>query len=299
MSYNDFDSEFYESGWPRRAFGSWQSTADDGLSIGLGMSPSFGSRYTRIGDGPGGDLYDSYQSFPNNNPIYKNWSSVYSNFNKEYVRNAEDNKMSFVGVSIYTNGILAFGDSKSTLKDPLGNMYEQEGRNVKKIVCGKDYIIVMHGINQYHKNSKDGILYNLETLVEDYANENSYLETLFLVLGEINKCSENLGSQYGFIVASMDEKGYFLQECKILDGIISFKEKIYGENSCWSGHTYYIQITKRPRIQDVYNGFEEMKNNIRESYEYVEKFGRYNPVGYPFHFFLLTNDGISERIVEE
>ena len=84
-----------------------------------------------------------------------------SNKNKE---RQEDELMSFTGVMLLDDCIMAFGDSKGTRVDASGNKYEETGRVVQKVFRYDECLLVTSGLNE--------VSFNDSTMrIEDYIND--------------------------------------------------------------------------------------------------------------------------------
>ncbi len=84
-----------------------------------------------------------------------------SNKDKE---SQEEKSMSFAGVMLLDDCIMAFGDSKGTQVDASGNKYEETGRAVQKVFRYDDCLLVTSGLNE--------VSFNDSTMrIEDYIND--------------------------------------------------------------------------------------------------------------------------------
>lgn len=76
----------------------------------------------------------------------------------------EDASMSFTGVMLLDDCIMAFGDSKGTRVDASGNKYEETGRTVQKVFRYDECLLVTSGLNE--------VSFNDSTMrIEDYIND--------------------------------------------------------------------------------------------------------------------------------
>ena len=86
------------------------------------------------------------------------------------------NSMSFVGMTICDDGIVAFGDSKGTIRDALGNSKEDTKRgNIQKVFKNNHYVLVTCNANTFFDESNFNI--NIENFMLDNINNyNNYFD---------------------------------------------------------------------------------------------------------------------------
>lgn len=75
-----------------------------------------------------------------------------------------DDEMSFVGMMILDDGVLAFGDTKGTRKFADGTMRCEEGRIVQKVFIYDGILLMTHGLNEV--SFGNGVI-----RMEDYIND--------------------------------------------------------------------------------------------------------------------------------
>lgn len=76
----------------------------------------------------------------------------------------DENSMSFTGIMLLDDCIMAFGDSKDTRVDASGNKYEEAGRIIQKVFRYNDCLLVTSGLNEVSFN-------NSTMRIEDYIND--------------------------------------------------------------------------------------------------------------------------------
>lgn len=87
-----------------------------------------------------------------------------------------DNDMSFVGIIVMNDGLIAFGDSKGSLRDMNGKFYEDMGRQVQKVFWYGKKMLVTHGINQIKLH--DDRMCNLEDYINDCIDNEMSLDDM-------------------------------------------------------------------------------------------------------------------------
>lgn len=201
-------------------------------------------------------------------------SSIDKNMRKDL------NNMSFVGLAICKNGIIGFGDSKSSRFDELGNLVEDIRKiPVQKVFKTNNYILAICGNNQLSIN---GVLINIEDWLN--ANLNEFTNPLDLLSECLTLLSNNpsVPTGYTFFIGCKDNRGYYTQCVEIINGqlIISFKQ--YNHTRFNNVHFYTMhasdwEYTNLP--------VEISSLKIKEKFEWLietaNKIGTYNPVGLP------------------
>lgn len=227
---------------------------------------------------------------------YCGFTSAYNNPKQK--KNMEDTQMSFVGVNMYNDGLIAFCDSKATKIDALNNPVEDKNRSAKKMLFGKDYILLCFNTNQYFFN-ENGIetVKNIEDYLEPKVKEYSYLELLFLLNEEINLNSQNYSNSYAFLICPQDPQGRCYLSAEITKGRVNFGKRERKSRYCWGGTGFYHRAARDPIAEKVENGYIELREGIRCLYEQAEKYGTYNPVGFPFHFAIQTEEVVRVETV--
>lgn len=200
-------------------------------------------------------------------------------YNKTIERNKND--MSFVGLLKCKEGIVAFGDSKSSLNDGNGTLYEEQGRITRKVFKNDKFIFVTFGSNKYIINNKEDNLENLldRELLNGTSDAKSYFENLYNKLGETFKTWPK--EIYRFIYGEKENNEYFLYSIIINnEGIIY--EDILKTTNCI--HNTTPMCPSSIKINQ-YVAINLLKDNARTLVETVITLGNcfleYNPVGSP------------------
>lgn len=126
--------------------------------------------------------------------------------------------MSLVGIFLFPDAVMAFGDSRGTLKDELGNMREEKGRTVQKVFRYSDIIITTFGCNTVMIDGR-------RTFMEDYLNDRIRQGiSLFQIMEDLQKrlAINNEGICYEFIIAGIENgrkgTGRFTENMNSLSG---------------------------------------------------------------------------------
>lgn len=123
----------------------------------------------------------------------------------------DEDTMSFVGMAICDDGIVAFGDSKSSHIDVLGNYCEDSTRgNIKKVFLSKGYVLTTCHANTFFNQN------NALVKIEDYITEtikefDSYYDFMENLLCQLSANQENQYNLYKFMIGGKDKIGYFIQ----------------------------------------------------------------------------------------
>lgn len=198
--------------------------------------------------------------------------------------------MSFVGMHITDDGIIAFADSKATLSFESGRKTEDCKRgHIQKLFKNNQFILVTYGNNEIFSEED-------KTNIEDYIsqkmiNDISYEEFINVFYQDItnNKADYNDGI-YQFIIGSKDEnERYYLLRCTVEQGkYIQFSSKSFGKAVFYGGEESYCQMYA---TQQFYNDinihkyalmlklFLEKMIEAKDAFSEIE----YNPVGLPIN----------------
>lgn len=261
-------------------------------SIGSGPTPGFTFGWT----GPVRPINPSYgiggyeRGWENIEPSSPSFSSSPCyNTNKEGTRESGEN-MSFVGMRICKDGIVAWGDSKGTIQDEFGNMYLDKNReDIRKVFKNKKekYLIATFGNN---------------TLPSDWVNKVEHMEDW--LTHNVNKCEnpyillddfsnyiwhvlENK-MEYNFFICHKDKRGYYIQEATVMSNGIFLNRKIYGGGnylinniqvyaSSYNSQSFFSELSCSEFI-------EKFNNWLLSEIEVNNKNCIYNPVGGPIRF---------------
>lgn len=117
--------------------------------------------------------------------------------------------MSLVGIIKINNGIIAFGDSKSTLYDINGSPYWDKDRITQKVFVNKCFLLTTYGINTCMISGKMVYLENVlnEAIKDDYSHEQEFLQNIHNQIKETYiKYPDN---HYRFIIGRKDIHNQF------------------------------------------------------------------------------------------
>lgn len=215
---------------------------------------------------------------------YPCYDIAYTEYTDEKNTEERMDSMSFVGMVILTEGIVAFADSKSSCLDELGNMIEQKNRgNVRKVFKNKHFIIVAYNSNQFADSQKKEINID-EWMEENMRKYDHYFDFLHALLDEISKSENNQGRLFSFIIGSKDEDGYFYLDAKIQNNIVSFRNKNREKGRVIAGgNSFYInRISLLDPVPDDLNMAEKwIECRVNALIGEADEIGSYNPVGKP------------------
>lgn len=206
--------------------------------------------------------------------------------------------MSLCGMVLTVNGIVAFADSKATIKNWLGADVEDKDRKPHKILKNPDIIIVTTGTNQYlneydeYINLEDGI----ESLIQQYSIRyhkihRHDLEWLFLKIKEIllKTLERNQEVNYQFLVG-YNEGTYKVATISINPHEQSLVNPKIADKNFYQygviGDEVYCQIFKGILFEKQYsiNELPHVMKNIMHNLIAINTDTRvYNPVGLPIH----------------
>ena len=203
--------------------------------------------------------------------------------------------MSLVGIFLFPNAVMAFGDSRSTLMDELGNMREEKGRIVQKVFRCNDIIITTFGCNTVMIDGR-------RTFMEDYLNDCIRQGiSLFDIMEDLQKrlAINDEGICYEFIIAGIENGRTYYRYIVVTKNDVSYKARQYYSRP-WeyviSGPEAYRQWFKGMIKECEGNSFinynpEDVKGIIEEkATEKIMEFENkchYSPVGLPLQFEII------------
>lgn len=199
--------------------------------------------------------------------------------------------MSFVGIHNTNEGLIAFADSKVTLKYENGFMMEDKKRGlINKVFKNNQFIFVTYGNNELFSEK-------YKTNIEDYIQEHliddmGYLE-FFEEMNE--KIQENPANyhdgEYHFIIGSKDQNNhYYIVRCQIKQGSqINYYDKTYDKKIYTGGDEFYTHLYEgqvflndadihkySQMIQNFIEDIIKAKDGLSNFYDY-----HYNSAGLP------------------
>lgn len=263
---------------------------DDSSLAGSSRQAPWGcSETARVNYGPGftsivGPFYPERESC-----YQPSFSSVSCrNVNKNVSREG-DNNIGFVGIRICGDGIVAWGDSKSSREDAFGNIWFDEKRGMIQKVFKNEkggYLFTTFGANTIEVETRNNAIYiedwlqeNVEThetpyqLIEDFANYVRY-----------ESCSIK---DYHFIIGSKDKCGLYVQGVEVKGESIIFSLKCYRLGASIRNNNVYGPIFDGLICSDdlTCSGFIERQEDwLNDWIKLMDSTCAYNPVGGPIRF---------------
>lgn len=225
-------------------------------------------------------------------PIYRD--TIYSSDNK-VDGNGDVNTMSFTGIVVTKDALIAFGDSKSTRKDAFGNMMKENTRQVRKVFRFDEHtLIVASGINMVHDK---GITRCVENVIEECINDEH--TDILLMLERLSNSLKDIDGECNIFIGRKESSAdgrASLQEVFVNGSYIHFFQRRYNNNASiikirnntplFASHLdeaitlYEIRHTDYT-TEDIMKLIEDC---IRADIERVEKEYDYCPVGLPVQF---------------
>lgn len=205
--------------------------------------------------------------------------------------------MSFCGMFMNKEGILAFADSKATKLNCFGNEIEDKKRNPQKLFKSSNVILITCGNNYILNNNQETeIEIKLKQIIKDYDNfvyYNNSVSITFLIMEIVKLCRssifEDVQRCYQFVIGYIEDSIYHLCYIKVANNetitqIIPYKNKksIY----YYVGNEKYINLFKNS-LSDNMHSLEEFKTileqGLTKAIEYFDISLEYNPVGLPIN----------------
>lgn len=165
-----------------------------------------------------------------------------------------DNDMSFVGIIVMNDGLIAFGDSKGSLRDMNGKLYEDMSRQVQKVFWYGKKILVTHGINQIKLH--DDRMYNLEDYINDCIEKEMSVDDM---LEGIQKSRSVMcdGCIYQFMTGEISHGRKITEDIKVTKENIICNKAVHYEKD----NPYYLYSNVAPYSEGVSRLMEKFKNN--------------------------------------
>lgn len=203
--------------------------------------------------------------------------------------------MSLVGIFLFPDAVMAFGDSRGTLKDELGNMREEKDRTVQKVFGCNDIIITTFGCNTIMMDGK-------RTFMEDYINGCIKKDiAVFDIMEDLQKrlAINDEGIVYEFIIAGIEDGRTYYRYIVVSKNDVSYKARQY------YGRPWEYVISGPDAYRLWFNGMikecggnsfisyspEDVKGVIEEkATEKIMEFENrchYSPVGLPLRFEII------------
>lgn len=225
---------------------------------------------------------NNWYNYVINSPEYNHLNYTEGRTNiQEYEKLKEGNQMSFVGIALCEDGIIAFGDSKGSITDVFGNLKHDKKRGqIQKVFKNKDYVLVTCNANSYY-NQKNKYIY-----LEDFLSLNIKFDYLKLLNNLIDECSSNsinFNNLYKFMIGSKDELGFFIQYIDVMNNQIILNKKIRKIDIYTMGNFFYTSLTKQLYFSnpEIKSGEVELPTLLEEMIKKADNKYGYNPVGLP------------------
>lgn len=208
------------------------------------------------------------------NPMFASTNSVcYPEIKKE------DIKMSFVGVYVCDDGLVAFGDSKSSKQTLLGSFMSNEDNNVKKVFKGHDFLAVTYGLNEILEAPH--VIARLEKVIEPMIKQAyDYKDFLFLLHNHLQEVNES--DKYTFIFGVKDKKGYQVVRYAVSNMSIEYMGGPNWRLTC-DGVPFYTNRKENIECAITSNKVDVVKQAlpiaIKKLITEADTFDIYNPVG--------------------
>lgn len=185
--------------------------------------------------------------------------------------------VSFVGMKICSDGIVAITDSKAS-REKNYQFYEDVKRGrIQKVFKNNNFILITHGYNEIQKDGN--IIY-----IEDWINEHigclTYEEFL------IKFCNENQQDkkEFHFIVGYKENNQYCVSSVTVQGDkyIINYKrtDKLF----YFGGDNKYINMFSQMNLtllKDVQSSKEDLETLLTEMIHIFDYYDDYNSVGLP------------------
>ena len=207
--------------------------------------------------------------------------------------------MSFAGMCICGNGMIAFADSKASRQSSLGNNFQDHNRGpIQKIFSSKDYMFIYVGSNEFSHRGK--IIF-----IEDYMNEqlpktNTWQE-LFVNAYDFIFAETQLPSfAIEFVLAQKNEKAishlqkYSVRRIIFTADQLLFSPRYYKTNDglinvYTIGNSHYTRQEKRlyQGRDNIFQTEKIIKEEVEKMIQEADAFNEYNPVGLPVQTAIL------------
>lgn len=199
---------------------------------------------------------------------------------KDSMRKGGKDNMSFTGIMHCRDGLLAFGDSKSTVTLQDGRMVHQQGRDVQKVFKGDGYLLTTFGCNT-SPSTIDG---TLESWINHHMNE---AETYYDLLDMMSYVITDASRQYNFFIGAKDRNGFFVQEALVSQHRVIFNARLHGSDEYLRNYNEYYAVWFDTSIKPVIMMMtcDEMQTYLEDILtERIRKMDielEYNSVGLP------------------
>lgn len=215
-----------------------------------------------------------------------------------------DGSMSFAGIIMMKDGLLAFSDSKGTRMDKYGNRKEDTGRHVQKVFRYHSTLIVTHGTNEIRIKRNDDII-SLEDYINDGIRQKKGIMTMLDEIGQSSSVQDD-GYAYHFIAGGIMLDAYCIEDIvveKKEDGNpVAIMGKLYQSKTDNRKYAYVNDTGTYPYTKDFFNVFlnsimnrdipvtkvsEELSSWMEEEINEIDRTAFYNIAGMPLQIEII------------
>lgn len=191
--------------------------------------------------------------------------------------------MSFIGIKLCLDGIVAFGDGKSSRRDCFGNLcLDDKNSTVQKVFQSPDYVLTAFGNNEIPGE----INIKLEKWVSENLNRFHTPYELVQCFMEFIAFHRQFHLDYHFIAGGKDDNGYYIQSFDIVNNqlLCSLRLRNAGDNYRSDTIPYSMIYDARfKKLQTTDMFAKDIRNWLEEQISEYDKVDGYNPVGLPIH----------------
>ena len=200
-------------------------------------------------------------------------SQVHTDFKQEGA------SMSFVGICKCKDGLVAFGDSKSSKQDLLGGFFEDGVADRVKVFKGKSFLVTTYGLNQImvlprHPENLESVIGHMIECSEKYGD---FLFKLHRYLHDIKE-----PDNYTFIIGAKEKTGFVIMQYSVSGSSITCGTTARDNVLC-GGPLFYTDKAQLIDVRFSSLTVDEVKTAlpqmIKEFIKEGDKVGNYNPVG--------------------
>lgn len=198
--------------------------------------------------------------------------------------------MSFVGLLFSKEGIIGFGDSKTSVSNATGLEEDYQRGHIQKVFTSSKFIVATHGFNQVI--TSDNKILNIEDIIYSATHMNNTIDELIEYLkNTIQDKDITINKSFCFYIGYQHPiHKYAIVRCQIntSSNIPKVSDEVYptenGYTLCYGGDKHYVDMMNAITI-DRALPINKMKDVIRDIMEHMmaiyEKTLTYNPVGGP------------------
>lgn len=183
---------------------------------------------------------------------------------KKFIQKGIRQDMSFVGIIVLENALLAFGDSRSTLVDGIGNRKIEERRKVQKVFKineRENSVFVTHGINKI--KTKEKTIVNLEDFLNKEIKEH---KEMLEIINELSKSFEENREYYRenrlyLTIGGKDNKGIFIRNVEISS------EGVFVSHKYRNGYSVSDTVVYTPWFKGRFDEYRLITSSPEKSWE--------------------------------